>query len=384
MARTAQFTQAQALARAKAKVGKTNRVGYCLAECVAVYGIPGPYGWGGNGRAWAYNYWLNAVAHGKVVKTSDPMAIPAGALLFHAPRPGATTVGGKAGHVAISAGGGYEYSTDQPRDGKWGKVTIASVERAWGKKLVGYIIVTGDGVRLMPDPVVARPPAAVVRWHGNAFLNTHGDDGATGTRTFTNRTPQMVADLTHGSPEVVGACEIRVAQEPGFTTAMRRKGYDLVAYSHRLALYRLKGSTKAGSSSFYEYPTQNKGATEGILRARILVNGSWSFYGVTHLDYRDGFDAGRVEQITEGTEAMASFGERWAPGDWQKRTTILGDFNSKSWVTAALKRLGYNDAGAGASIDFITVGKGRTVMSASKASTTSDHPVVRATLGRAA
>jgi hypothetical protein len=217
------LTQSQAHARAKAKVGKSNQVGSCLAECInPAYNpplpIPGPWRFEGNGKAWAYNYWLAAVEHGKVVKTSDPMKVPAGALLFHAPRPRATTNGGKAGHVAISAGDGYEFSTDQPHDGHWGKVKIAAVEQAWGKKLVGYIVVTGDGVRLMPDPVPAKPapaPKPTIEpelWFGIDFRNLAGfnDEGA---RTFDKRMPALVADIAEVGRPVVAVVELLQAHE---------------------------------------------------------------------------------------------------------------------------------------------------------------------------
>lgn len=129
--------------KARSLVGRANRVGYCLAECVrTVYGIQGPYHWGGNGRPWAINYWLSAVSRGKVVKTRDPMRVPFGAMLFF------DSSRNRPEHVAIGAGNGYCYSTDFPRRGRWGRVRIRSIESAWGMKLVGYILVTGDGVTL--------------------------------------------------------------------------------------------------------------------------------------------------------------------------------------------------------------------------------------------
>ena len=148
----ARRTMSEALARAKHLDGHRNEVGMCLAEVAEIYGLTGPYRWGGNGRMWAINFWLAAVEHGEVVKTSDPRKIPAGAMVFHAPRPKAKSVGGMAGHVAIGAGSGKEYSTDQPHDGRRGKVSIRSVEKAWTKKLLGYIVVTGDGITLTDRP----------------------------------------------------------------------------------------------------------------------------------------------------------------------------------------------------------------------------------------
>lgn len=172
MVKFAEHTMTSALARAKAKVGKSNEVGMCAKEVIVnIFDVPPPWTWGGNGEKWAINFWKAAVEKGTVHKTSDPMDVPAGAMLFHAARPGAkaTDIGGRAGHIAVGAGGGMEYSTDRPKNGKWGKVSISSVEKAWTKKLVGYILITADGYTLT-DPVGIEnklEPAAY-------FLGAHG------------------------------------------------------------------------------------------------------------------------------------------------------------------------------------------------------------------
>lgn len=161
----APHTMSDAAKRAKAKVGRANALGMCLAECInpaynSPYSIPGPWRWGGNGKAWAINFWLAAVAHGKVLKTSDPKKIPAGALGFMVKNAdkGKAKPGG-AGHVFIGAGGGYAYSTDRPSNRKWGRVTIDSIESAWGMTLVGYVLVTADGYTLTDKPT-SKPPVA--------------------------------------------------------------------------------------------------------------------------------------------------------------------------------------------------------------------------------
>lgn len=166
------YRMKQAADRAKAKVGKANKYRYCLQECVngsgTPYAIPGPWGWGGNGNDTAINFWLNAVAKGKVVKTSDPGKIPAGALVFmvnNADKGKAKPAG--AGHVFIGAGGGYAYSTDRPSNGHWGRVTIKSIEQAWGKTLVGYVLITGDGYDLQDKLVVTEKDN---RWETTASL----------------------------------------------------------------------------------------------------------------------------------------------------------------------------------------------------------------------
>lgn len=223
----------------------------------------------------------------------------------------------------------------------------------------------------------AKPPKPSVAWHSCAFLNTHGDDGSTGTKTYFNRLPQMVVDVTKGKPDVIALCEVTAEQEKVTVKTMKNAGYKLVGYEHRLALFALP-AVKVGAVSFATYKRQNKGAIEGILRARLTVNGSRVNYGVTHLDYRPGFDAGRVAQMKEGIAAMRRFGLTLLPS-WKSRTVILGDFNSETWVLdKALEPAGFKDVGAGADIDFITVGDERPIGKVGHSSTQSDHPIIRA------
>lgn len=224
--------------------------------------------------------------------------------------------------------------------------------------------------------------ADVVRWHSVAFLNMWGDDGGKGASSFDARLPQMVADLTDHQPEVIALCEVLDVHEPAVTRQLSAAGYRLVAHSHRLAIYAPPAVEKA-SGDFYRYPKQHRGAIEGILRQRLKIDGSWVHYGVTHLDYRADFDLGRVKQMNQGIRAMESFANRWDLPRWKTRSVIVGDFNSRTWVVEkALEPAGFTDVGAGATIDFITVGKARVVLSASRRATASDHPIVEATFGR--
>lgn len=171
MTKYAPRTMTAAGNRAKSLVGHANRVGYCLAECVrTVYDIDGPYHWGGNGQPWAINYWLSAVSRGKVVRTSDPKKVPFGAMLFF------DSTRNRAEHVAIGAGGGYCFSTDFPRTGRWGKAKISSIESAWGMHLVGYILVTGDGITLTDrkKDVDPKDPASYYLGAEGAYITTLG------------------------------------------------------------------------------------------------------------------------------------------------------------------------------------------------------------------
>jgi hypothetical protein len=234
----------------------------------------------------------------------------------------------------------------------------------------------------MTEPAPGATETQVVRWHSVAFLNLWGDDGGRGTRTFADRLPQMVADLTKNRPEVIGVCELRASNEPHATDLFAAQGYVRMAHSHRLGIYAVPTAVNA-STGFYRYPTQNEGAAEGILRQRLKIDGSWVHYGVTHLDYREGFAEGRVDQMKDGIRAMESFARRWRLPRWTTRSVIAGDLNSTHWVVQrALEPAGFKDVGAGAAIDVIAVGRGRKILSASHRRTASDHPIVEATLGK--
>lgn len=127
-----------ALTRARAKVGHSNRVGYCLAEIRALYDIPSRYGD-------ASTAWANAV--GK--HTSTP---PPGAPVFW--------TGGSHGHghIAIMDVGGYIISTDAPSNGRWGRVPLSWPAQRWGHRYVGWA--EGfNGARIPGLP----PAAATVR-----------------------------------------------------------------------------------------------------------------------------------------------------------------------------------------------------------------------------
>lgn len=231
-------------------------------------------------------------------------------------------------------------------------------------------------------PEAAAPAMQVVRWHSTAFLNLWGDDGGRGARTFADRLPRMIDDVTRNAPEVIGLCELRDENEAEVTRLMELAGYVKIAHSHRLAIYAVPSVEKA-AGDFYRYPKQNKGAIEGILRHRLKIDGHWIHYGVTHLDYRKGFDLGRVQQMVQGIRAMESFARRWKLPRWTTRSVILGDLNSRRWVVErALEPAGFKDVGGGAKIDVIAVGEARKVLSASSRRTASDHPIVEATFGK--
>lgn len=130
---------------------------WCQHWCSrTVYDDQGPYYWGGTHNAWAINMWLGAVEKGRVVKTSDPAKIPAGAMTFSK---GAS----KYGHVFIADGKAGCYTTDFPVSRKIGHVKIADLMRAWGHTLLGYIEVTGGG-KDFRDYGIPTPVPVVTIW----------------------------------------------------------------------------------------------------------------------------------------------------------------------------------------------------------------------------
>lgn len=145
-------------ARAESLVGHGTphgESGWCAEWTIRdVYRNLGPYRWGGNGRAWAINYWDAAKRWGKVVETSDPAQIPRGALTF-------SKGSSKYGHVFIAAGHGRCYTTDYPVARKIGHVRITDLLTGWNHRLLGYVLVTGEGVDLRDDVAPNRmDPAA--------------------------------------------------------------------------------------------------------------------------------------------------------------------------------------------------------------------------------
>lgn len=135
-------------ARALSWVGRSYPPGWCLRfQVIEIFGVPGVGDYDGDRAADAEDYWKAAVARGRVVKTSNPDKIPAGALIMWVDpnRP-------DYGHAAYSLGSGWMVSTDLPTSGKVGRVRVSDVARKWGHKLVGYVVVDGNGYTLNKPP----------------------------------------------------------------------------------------------------------------------------------------------------------------------------------------------------------------------------------------
>jgi len=243
----------------------------------------------------------------------------------------------------------------------------------------------GDKIRrLIASGELTRDPD-VVPWYESRFLNLKGDDTA-GARSFADRAPKMVADLTKGKPDIIGVCELRDAQaKKVFTPLMEDAGYFAAYVGAGNGLYLRRG-TKFRSRGTYYLPkaVQGKGRREALLRCRVKVNGHWLHVGVTHLDYRSGpkFDKLRVKQAKSVVKAMRRFGVRFCLTK-KARHIIMMDSNSQAWVRdKAMKPRGYVPA-VKYSVDEQYVGKKRPVLSSRSIVTASDHRIVACVIGKA-
>lgn len=145
MTKTAPHIGPALIARAKAKVGKTNKPSMCQQEVRTLYGVPSIGDFDKDGDADAHDAWKAAKKLGKVIASRDAKSAPAGAYLYFS--------GSKHGHVAIGMGGDDCVSTDAGGRGRWGRESISGLARRWGLKLEGWIEVTGNGYRVLPEPV---------------------------------------------------------------------------------------------------------------------------------------------------------------------------------------------------------------------------------------
>lgn len=131
-------TYLEALANAAAQVKKASQdwTGWCLKFCRIMYGV-------------AALYTEADLAWDKAKYRHTTGVPPKGALVFWRV--------GKFGHIAISDGGGYVYSTDIMRRGKVDRVPITYVTSHWRATYLGW---TEDinGVRVITVAVPKAPP----------------------------------------------------------------------------------------------------------------------------------------------------------------------------------------------------------------------------------
>lgn len=133
------LTPLQALARARNQSlnGPTYPTGMCLKATRKLYDVDALYHDAATG--WAHT----------VHRISAAQA-PAGALVWW--------TGGSHGHghVALYAGGGYCWSVDIRRPGRFDRVPVTEITRQWGLTLAGYSRDV-NGVPVVPPPVKPSP-----------------------------------------------------------------------------------------------------------------------------------------------------------------------------------------------------------------------------------
>lgn len=120
------ITTFQALARCA--VTKTWAVGMCDNFCANMYGFDA------SGYVDATAHWAAMKPGQKHPADHNP---PAGMLAFW---------GGGHGHIAISAGGGYVWSTDIAGAGTVAKVLLSKITTTWGKPYLGWSLPVFQGV----------------------------------------------------------------------------------------------------------------------------------------------------------------------------------------------------------------------------------------------
>lgn len=99
-------------------------VGMCMRT------VSRAYGWYGSGEQSAWSFWRHEPE--RYCHYTGVTSAPAGALIIWRGGPHGY------GHVAISAGNGYCYSTDIARNGRVDLVPITRIQRQWGLVLRGW------------------------------------------------------------------------------------------------------------------------------------------------------------------------------------------------------------------------------------------------------
>lgn len=155
------------IARATARDGKTNRVGWCLFhQLVDIFKVPGVADYDRDGDADCLDYWKAAKKRGTVVETTFPSKIPVGALVIW---------GTRFGHAATYLGNGKIMTTDATR-GRWGITSIDMPRTRWGHDLLGYVVKDGNGFTLLraePTTVEELEQPALYSVRANGGLKGH-------------------------------------------------------------------------------------------------------------------------------------------------------------------------------------------------------------------
>lgn len=119
------MTYPDAIAWAKAGHGD-GELGHCLKNVADAFGAP--HGVASAADAWA----LAGGSHGINTHTTPGHNPPPNVPVFWAGGPHGY------GHVAISAGDGYIWTTDKPKHGKFTRVKLSSITLDWGLRRLGW------------------------------------------------------------------------------------------------------------------------------------------------------------------------------------------------------------------------------------------------------
>lgn len=233
-----------------------------------------------------------------------------------------------------------------------------------------------------PPKPTPKPTHKLVRHFEHRHLNTWGDDGGKGTASFYSRVDKMAADLVSGTnPEVITLNEVQDDDVASWKKRLKANSYDVVLAEHG-NLVALPGGTEVRKSQSKLLPDaiQGKGRKEALGMVRAKINGHWEHIFVSHLDYRDGYNALRVKQAAW----IADEAERWAGvfdlDNWRTHTTIGIDENSNTWVRdKAMIPAGLKVA-VKSGIDAIY--GNRAALSADVIKTSSDHPIITVVYGK--
>lgn len=194
-------------------------------------------------------------------------------------------------------------------------------------------------------PTTPEPVVKTKKFGRHISINIWGNDGDKGTATALTRIPTIVKDVVNSKPVIVDCQEVRSgAQLDLLTKEFKKYGFARSAYLKecKLATFIKTGTVKpVGPVVRTQYMNQNKGQKEGLLARGYTVNGLTIAAGQTHLDYRDGYDQGRVNQAKEAFKVLDALAKTLKAD----ASVLSGDMNSKSWVTdRAAKPAGYHEA----------------------------------------
>lgn len=240
-----------------------------------------------------------------------------------------------------------------------------------------------DAAPTKPVAVKPKPTSKLVRHFEHRHLNTWGDDGAQGTKTFFKRVDEMFEDLVKGKPEVITQNEVQADDIPSWRKRYTQAGYDVVLAEHgNLVAIPAGSEVRKAQSKIMPANIQGEGRKEALGMVRAKINGHWEHIFVSHLDYRDGanFNAIRVAQA----KWIASEARRWsvtfALKNWLTHTTIGIDENSSTWTRdKAFIPAGFKVA-VKSGIDAIY--GNRAALSVRVIKTASDHPIVAVVYGK--